>query len=138
MQAKEIDKADGRRTFALVFDIGDEVANGLLIFAREQDLRGAYFTAIGALQDATLGFWDGKTREYRRIPVHEQVEVLSLAGNIAIGAEGELKVHAHIIVGKADGSAHGGHLRVAPPRVELTPFDQQLACHGGAEVTPGS
>ena len=37
------------------------------------------------------------------------MEVLSLVGDIAL--DGEVpRVHAHVVVGKADGSAHGGHL----------------------------
>ena len=109
MRAREIENIDGRRTFAIVFDVGDEVTEKLLAFAREHRIRGAYFTAIGALEDVTLGFWDGDRKEYRRIPVNEQVEVLSLMGNVALESDGP-KVHAHIVVGKADGTAHGGHL----------------------------
>ncbi len=110
MRAREIQREDGKRSFVVVFDAGEEVADGLLGFARDRKLRGAHFTAIGALQDVTLGFWDGAAREYRRIPVQEQVEVLSLSGNIARAPEGGPKVHAHVVVGKADGTAHGGHL----------------------------
>ena len=110
MRAREIENADGRRTFAVTFDVGDEVAEGLLAFAREHRVNGAYFTAIGALERVTLGFWDGERREYRRIPIEEQVEVLSLAGNIALEPAKGVKVHAHIVVGKGDGTAHGGHL----------------------------
>lgn len=110
MRTVEIQNTDGRRTFAIVFDSGDEVADGLLTFAREQGIEGAYFTAIGAFREATLGFWDVDRKEYRRLPVDEQVEVLSLAGNVAIEDRHGPKVHAHVVVGKADGSAHGGHL----------------------------
>lgn len=110
MRSTEIERVGGRRTFAIVFDLGDAVAGGLLAFAREHGIEAAYFTAIGALSDVTLGFWDGQSKEYRRIPVHEQVEVLSLAGNVALESPGEPKIHAHIVVGKADGTAHGGHL----------------------------
>jgi predicted DNA-binding protein with PD1-like motif len=39
----------------------------------------------------------------------ELVEVLNLTGNIAL-ADGEPKLHPHVVLGKADGSAHGGHL----------------------------
>jgi predicted DNA-binding protein with PD1-like motif len=42
--------------------------------------------------------------------VDEQVEVLSLLGDITFGAQNERKIHAHIVLGKADGTAHGGHL----------------------------
>jgi predicted DNA-binding protein with PD1-like motif len=109
VRANEIDNVDGRRTFAIIFDVGDELADGLLVFAREHRIRGAYFTAIGALEHVTLGFWNEERKEYRRIPIHEQVEVLSLVGNVALEPGGP-KVHAHVVVGKADGTAHGGHL----------------------------
>jgi predicted DNA-binding protein with PD1-like motif len=34
--------------------------------------------------------------------------VLSFAGNIAV-TDGKAQLHTHIVVGKSDGSAHGGH-----------------------------
>ena len=130
MRVKQIESRDGRRTFALVFDIGDEIAGGLSAFAREHGVRGAYFTAIGALRDVTLGYWDWDTKDYRRIPLREQVEVLSLAGNVALGPDGAERVHAHVVVGKADGTAHGGHLlegHVRPTlEVILVESQQQL------------
>ena len=110
MRAKQIEIRDRRRTFAVVFDSGDELAGGLLDFARQHAVAGAYFTGIGALRDVTLGYWRWETKDYERIPVREQVEVLSLAGNVALAPDGEPKVHAHVVVGKADGTAHGGHL----------------------------
>jgi predicted DNA-binding protein with PD1-like motif len=110
MRVKQIERHDGRRTFAIVFSTGDEVGKGLFAFAYEHGVGGAYFTAIGALREVTLGYWDWETKDYRRIPVREQVEVLSLAGNVALAPDGAPKVHAHVVVGKADGTAHGGHL----------------------------
>lgn len=110
MRVKQIESRNGRRTFAIIFGTGDEVARGLSAFAHEHAVGGAYFTAIGALREVTLGYWDWETKNYRRIPVHEQVEVLSLAGNVALAPDGAPKVHAHVVVGKADGTAHGGHL----------------------------
>ena len=41
--------------------------------------------------------------------MREQVEVLSLVGDIALD-RGEPKLHAHAVVGKSDGTAHGGHV----------------------------
>jgi len=51
----------------------------------------------------------GRSKDYERIPLREQVEVLSLIGDIALQGS-EPKVHAHVVVGKSDGTAHGGHL----------------------------
>ena len=97
------------RTYAVVFDTGDEALEQLSAFAREHGLSAAEFTGIGALSDAVLGYFDWQKKDYTRIRVDEQVEVLSLTGNVA-RADGEPKLHAHIVLGKADGTAHGGHL----------------------------
>ena len=100
---------DGEKTFAIIFDKGDEVAGGLLSFAKENKLAASHFTAIGAFERVTLGFFERERRDYKRIHINEQVEVLSLVGDIALD-EDEPKVHAHVVIGKADGTAHGGHL----------------------------
>ena len=104
--------ASDETTFALIFEKGDEVMSELTAFAASRRLSAAHFTAIGALSDATLGYFDRAKREYRKIPIREQVEVLSLVGDIAL-ERSEPKVHAHIVVGKSDGTAHGGHLIAA-------------------------
>jgi hypothetical protein len=97
------------RTWALIFDKGDEPVTGLTAFAKAQMLGGAHFTAIGAFSEVTLGYFDRAARDYKKIPLHEQVEVLSLIGDVALD-RGEPKVHAHVVVGRADGEARGGHL----------------------------
>jgi predicted DNA-binding protein with PD1-like motif len=109
MRSKVIQDLGGLRTFALVFDRGDEVLAGLKQFATEANLTAAHFTAIGAFSDVLLGFFDPDRKAYEKIPVREQVEVLSLLGNVA-QHQGKPKVHVHVVVGKRDGTAHGGHL----------------------------
>jgi predicted DNA-binding protein with PD1-like motif len=52
--------------------------------------------------------FDRQRKDYKNIPVKEQVEVLSFAGNIA-RKEGKPLLHAHVVVGKSDGTAMGGH-----------------------------
>jgi len=109
------------KTFVLVFDKGDEVTAILLGFARENQLKASYFTALGSFSDAVLGFFERERKDYKRIEMQEQVEVMSLFGNIARDESGEHKLHAHVVVGKSDGSAHGGHLLKAHvwPTLEL-------------------
>jgi uncharacterized protein len=110
----------GERTFVLVFDTGDEVIDEITRFAKHQRLRAAHFVGIGALSQLTVGYFNWETKAYDHVPIAEQVEVLSLAGDIA-EYRGEAAIHAHIVAGKADGSAHGGHLVAAQvrPTVEL-------------------
>jgi uncharacterized protein len=106
------------RTFALVFDEGDEVAARLLEFARAEKLGTSQFSGIGAFSAVVLGYFDLERRDYKRIPIGEQVEVLSLLGNVAF-VGGEPKIHAHVVLGKRDGTAHGGHLLEAHVRPTL-------------------
>ena len=108
MKSKLIDES-GEKTFAVIFEKGDEVIETLRRFANEQRLLASHFTAIGALSNVVIGFFDPAKKQYKRIPIREQVEVLSLTGGITF--EGDVpKIHAHIVLGKADGTAYGGHL----------------------------
>jgi predicted DNA-binding protein with PD1-like motif len=98
------------KTFAVVFDAGDEVVEGLTELARAHQLSASRFTAIGAFSDVTVGYFLRDRKEYARLPIREQVEVLALNGDITLDEHGQPKVHAHVVVGKADATAHGGHL----------------------------
>jgi uncharacterized protein len=116
MKSKLIHQDGGQRTFALVFDTRDDAMEGLAEFAREQRLGAAQLTGIGAFSDVVLGYFDWQTKEYARIPIGEQVEVVSLLGDVALEGE-EPVVHAHVVVAHSDGRASGGHLlggRVRP------------------------
>jgi uncharacterized protein len=108
MKAKLINES-GEKTFVVIFEKGDAVLENLRRFADKQRLLASHFTAIGALSDVVIGFFDPAKKDYKEIPIREQVEVLSLTGDIVF--EGDVpKIHAHIVVGKSDGTAHGGHL----------------------------
>ena len=76
----------------------------------------------------TLGYFDWESKEYQKIPVREQVEVLSLIGDVAL-KDGEPKVHAHVVVGRSDGSTRGGHLLDAHVRPTLEVILVQSPAH---------
>jgi uncharacterized protein len=108
MDFRKIDESP--KTFILVFKTGDELAEGLLRFAKEQKLSGASFKAVGALSSVRLGWFSWESKRYEpSVTLDEQVELLSLIGDIAL-KDGEPAVHAHAVIGKKDGTAHGGHL----------------------------
>lgn len=119
MKAKLIHEEGGEKTFALVFETGDEAMEELTSFARENGLGAARVTAIGAFSEATLGYFDLEKKDYEEIPVKEQVEVLSLVGDVVPKESGEPQVHAHVVVGKRDGTTRGGHLLNARVRPTL-------------------
>jgi uncharacterized protein len=114
MRWKQIE--DEPNTFVLVFETGDEIASLLKQFAAGQGLAGSSFKAIGALSYAQLGWFNWETKKYAPACVlDEQVELLSLIGDIAL-RDGQPQVHAHGVLGRADGTAHGGHLLEARVR----------------------
>ena len=117
MRSKVLNEA-GERSFALIFDPGEEPVGLLQRFAAEQHIRAARFTAIGAFSEVVVGYFDWEKKDYLRIPIREQVEVLALVGDVAV-AEGKPKIHAHVVLGKRDATAHGGHLLEARVRPTL-------------------
>ena len=88
------------QVFALIFDKGDEFVSTLTDWAKQHGVSAASFTAIGAFERVTLGYFDRDKMDYDEIPIHEQVEVLTLAGDIALTDDRTPKVHAHCVVGK--------------------------------------
>lgn len=100
----------GNRSLMAVFDKGEDFRSMIQALASEQELTAASFTGVGSFSRVVLGYFDRTKMEYKRIPIEEQVEVVSLIGNIALDEEGNPKVHPHVVVSKSDGSAWGGHL----------------------------
>lgn len=119
MDSKILHEHDGMRTFAVIMDSGDEVLSSLGAFAKQQRIAAAQITAIGALSDVVLKYFDWDMKDYRRIPVREQVEVASLIGDVALDPQGKPTIHIHLVVGKKDGTAMAGHLGEAHVRPTL-------------------
>ncbi|HWG46309.1 MAG TPA: PPC domain-containing DNA-binding protein [Gemmataceae bacterium] len=119
MKAQLLHEHEGEKTFVLVFAAGDEAIAGLTAFAKEKGLAASHFTAIGGFQEATLGYFDLEKKDYNKLPVREQVEVLSLVGDITLTEKGEPKIHAHVVLGRSDASTRGGHLIEARVRPTL-------------------
>ena len=99
-----------QEVFALIFGKGDEFITGLTEFAESNNIGGSHFT--GAFSDVTLGYFDRQRKDYKKIPIEQQVEVLSLVGDIAL-KDGRPQVHAHVVVGMSEGTARGGHILAA-------------------------
>ncbi|GIG87169.1 PPC domain-containing DNA-binding protein [Plantactinospora endophytica] len=100
---------EGRRVVVIAVEQGEEAVAAVNEVARRRQIHAAQVTAVGGFADAEVGYFDRPTRDYLRIPVAEQVEVLSLVGDIA-EVEGEPALHVHAVLGRRDGSTVGGHL----------------------------
>ena len=111
---------ENQKTYALILDSGDEVMNSIMGFAEEHRLQASHFNAIGAFSRATLGYFDFDIKDYKKIEIEEQVEVLNITGDISLYKD-QIKIHAHVVLSKKDGTAHGGHLieGVVRPTLEV-------------------
>lgn len=108
MRSRQV--AEDPKTFVLVLATGDELSSSLASFAKMENLSSSSFKAIGALSAVELGWFNWETKKYETaVKLEDQVELLSLIGDIAL-KDGEPQVHAHVVVGRKDGTAHGGHL----------------------------
>jgi len=138
VRARLLEQAAGHRTFFLAFDKDDDVEPVLLRFAAEQKIAAAELRGIGGFSAVTLAYFERSTLKYEPIPLHEQVEVVAITGNISRVAgdgdsnnkDGQLKLHAHVVIGRRDGSAMAGHLvaaRVWPTmEIFLTAYSEPL------------
>jgi predicted DNA-binding protein with PD1-like motif len=109
MQVKLVKDTPEEKVYAVVFYKGDEVLSGLTDFAIQYKVEDAHFTGIGAVSGALVAWLDLGRKMYHPIEVKEQVEVLSLIGDVATFNDKPV-VHMHAVMGKHDGSTVGGHV----------------------------
>jgi len=111
---------DGGKTYVVTFAKGDEILSGLTEFAERDKITAGHFTAIGALRTALFGWFDPARKAYRDIPINQQVELISLIGDVGL-VNGAPQIHTHGAVGLPDGEVRGGHLlqAIAWPTVEV-------------------
>ena len=125
------------RPLFVVFDRGDEIIETLRGLARRERIRGGRFAAIGALRHAVIAYWNPESRKYEHIEVTEQVEVASLIGDVTLEGD-DTKIHAHVVLGRRDGSTLAGHLiegHVFPTlEMDLVAFGEPLARRHDAET----
>jgi uncharacterized protein len=129
MQTKLLNENAGLRTFVVVLAAGERVMECLQEFAETEKLSAAQITALGAFETAELRFFEWETKAYRPIPVHEQTEVATLVGDIALDADGAPSLHVHVVLGKPDGAAVAGHLAEATVRPTLEVVITETPAH---------
>jgi uncharacterized protein len=96
--------------FVLRLEQGDDILMTLKQFAEAKRVRAAFFEGIGSLYKARLGHYDFKdTKTYKYETFEEDLEILSLSGNVSIMNQKALP-HAHATLGRRDFSVIGGHL----------------------------
>jgi uncharacterized protein len=122
----------------LVLRTGDDALDAIKELAVRNRIEGASFSAIGAFQTATIAYWNWDTKKYEHIEVAEQVEVLTLTGNVARSGN-DPRLHAHVILGRRDGSTIGGHLirGLVRPTLEVFLIDYGMRLARTRDETTG-
>jgi predicted DNA-binding protein with PD1-like motif len=130
MQVQLLSHGEQAREYAVIFGTGDEAFSGLLEFAEKYHITSAHFTSIGALNGATLAWFDPQRKMYKKIPINGQQEVISMLGDIAL-YKGKPVVHTHMVVGTSDGTTRGGHVLAAyvSPTLEVMVTVDPTAMH---------
>lgn len=111
----------------LRIDRGEEVFSILKQFVQSEKIVSGSFFGIGAALEIELGYYNGHLRDYRKKPFFEDLEIVSLIGNIST-LEGQTAIHAHGMFGRTDFTTIGGHIFkiVINATCELTIFKHNL------------
>jgi predicted DNA-binding protein with PD1-like motif len=100
-------QSDGTKTYVLVLSEGDQVQAAIAAFASDNHVVDAHFSAIGAVRDPEVAWFDESRKEYKAVSLREQMEALTLSGDITLGIDGRPIVHTHVVLGRSDGGGLG-------------------------------
>lgn len=107
--------------YLVILKKGEEVIKTLTDFCVENKINSGFVSGIGAVEDIKIGYFDEKKKEYIYLDIEESCEVLSMTGDISLKDEKPF-LHLHIVLGKKDFNAIGGHLFKAVVSATLEVF----------------
>lgn len=88
---------------------GENVIESLKKLCKEENIKLAEITGLGASDKVEIGVFNINTKEYKTKVFEGMFEITSLVGN-ATRKDGEVYLHIHINFGDAEGNVYGGHL----------------------------
>lgn len=102
------------------FDPGEEVVSELARFVIDRGIDAASISGVGSAKEVELGFYNLDSKEYVDRLFVEDLEVLSISGNVSL-LDGESTIHLHGAFGREDYAVVGGHIQklVVNTTVEL-------------------
>jgi predicted DNA-binding protein with PD1-like motif len=91
------------------FERGTDIIRSLEAFCREKGITAAWINVIGALEQATISYYDQKDHTYFHKELKGDYEIVSCSGNISL-KDGQPFAHLHIVLSGTDYGTLGGHL----------------------------
>lgn len=95
--------------YLIILKKGEEVIETLTDFCIKNKINSGFVSGIGAVEDIKIGYFDERRKEYLYSEIKKSCEVLSMTGDISLKQSTPF-LHLHIVLGKEDFSAIGGHL----------------------------
>jgi len=96
------------KNYAIILAKEDEAMSGLTDFAKQYQIKSARFTAIGAFSNATVAWFDESRKQFKLVPINQQMELVSMIGDVAL-SNNKPVVHTHVALASSDGTVRGGH-----------------------------
>lgn len=114
----------------LVLEKGEEVVDTVTAFCEREGIKNAHFSAIGAVEYVSCGYYALSEKKYYFRQYDELLEVVSATGNVMLKS-GAPFVHLHAVFTDTENNAFGGHveaMRVGVTlEVILTPLASALS-----------
>jgi predicted DNA-binding protein with PD1-like motif len=116
--------------YQLRFESGEKVAETLTAWLKQREMGYATMTGLGAVSRATVSYWNAKKKKYETHTLKEQLEVVSLIGNVTI-KDGAPFTHIHVGLGRRDLLIVGGHFNDATvhPTLEISLQPEPASVH---------
>lgn len=97
------------RTYIFRLPKGKDLLQSLADFCHDNQVKCGVVNVIGAVENATLSVYDQAKKKYDKKVIAEELEIVSLMGNISI-QDNRPCVHAHIMLSNKEYQVFGGHL----------------------------
>jgi predicted DNA-binding protein with PD1-like motif len=88
---------------------GTDIIRSVEDFCAQRDIRAAWINIIGALDKATISYYDQEKHQYFHRELQGEYEIVSCSGNVSM-KDGKPFAHLHIALSDTNYQTLGGHL----------------------------
>ena len=99
-------------TIVARIDRGEEILTALQEIAEAEGIQLASISALGAINDFTVGVYNVDEKQYHANDFKGNFEIVSLTGTVST-MDGRFYAHLHMSAGDEKGQVFGGHLNRA-------------------------
>jgi predicted DNA-binding protein with PD1-like motif len=89
--------------------MGADLYDSISKICTEEDIKIGKVTALGAVTQAAVSYYDQKKKVYKPITFKKHLEILNCTGNVSL-KDGKPFVHMHATFADSKGTVVGGHL----------------------------